>query len=1325
MGSEADNPKDRVPIQLVLGYLNFSSGVADPRFLNALDQLFGEVASPDQRIPAWRQVCGFLEAQLSEQSRAERAFADVTQASSVLDLLTNRVLSAYRSFHSDLLFHQDEQLLFGPFFVGRAFEAILQQGPPWDDRNRITEGAIATLNDYIGYRPVPALETRRHEPYSHEWVRPIPLYVRGAGVQRGPCQRVVTEALAILEATDADILDAAHFDFSRLDELAVDPRAYDFDHPVNKRPNYHFGQWDPHCIDNAGYYRRFVVQQITLDGLLDRVRATSDVSEDQLFFEAAAVLAGTILMASGISGSGPTTHDSSITLGVLLPIVAEYRDAFYDRLIQRARPEYRSRLQEEFVRRRQPFGGARQHLNAWLARQRASQLQHVHLAKIFARMGYPAAAGRQTTIVPVASARMRCEIDCCLTAGSCAIGEGRLEQAVQLADEIVDVLHRGIECGAIVDPWNILGFDAHFSLFPALENSVYDHRVDDLVQLIENLLGYYSDIWSSAAAIDRRDVCQAIDRRFRETATWWRQFAAHEVSVTDAVDGLEVYRAAQNVADALTLWHEGGAAAGDVKFWAPHVHMFTSPKAFSLVVDALLKREDFIASMALLVRWLSESERVSLRRGASSFYDSTQQWLLRLLARVRQPAGRLALPEAPGRLVGKFFDYLEANAESYWNAPDFHIGGSSSHSTQTPLQLSDGLDEDEESEDDLFSAAYEEVVYCDSTDDGVEGEVFDLGETTHDELTQESRRISDRLAFLNLMAGLWKQAAVNQALCSEDASQKGPFDCVGTLRQWIQHTVASRDRLLKLMDDVRHYRIPTNGVDSQALREYDRLQVVKETLLDRIVATSVEMTVAGQMILAAFSARSDSDGEAVDEMAKPFGDDASVAVRVMAALLRGDNESVKQHWAELIHGLSGKALLYIPLSKGGSPIQIVATRYTQRLLQDLLAWLPRRGLWTETCELVETARRMERNNPVGPGAVTEFDELFKIAYRELIESLTISVESWSVQHRERRLVELLESLTEVMLGSWLQHSRTLRLSVLEHINDDKTWEQLVQFIERYGEDLFTQQFFHLGNLRAILHQGVGNWLRRLAEAPDTDEPIKLVQDLGRGIEPHRAEEHLSLILETIVENFGEYRDYNSTTTQSDHGQQLYTLIDFLRLRTQYDRVCWHLKPVILGHEILVRRGHEVAAGLWRRTLLERIDEEADAYVTRLKQLQSTYSMHMSTVADRIGERFVRPMIIDRLRALVKPAMEDSTEETGSPAFDLLEKETEALADEATGIGFDVPVWLLAIEEEVDRAGQITHQYNYQRAIASAVPRYLLSREEIETQLERCNHDHAT
>ncbi len=80
-------------------------------------------------------------------------FSDISQARAVLRLLREGVLPAYRTFHADLLFHQTEETLFGAFFVGRACEAILQQGAPWDETERIVQGALSRLNDYIGHRP--------------------------------------------------------------------------------------------------------------------------------------------------------------------------------------------------------------------------------------------------------------------------------------------------------------------------------------------------------------------------------------------------------------------------------------------------------------------------------------------------------------------------------------------------------------------------------------------------------------------------------------------------------------------------------------------------------------------------------------------------------------------------------------------------------------------------------------------------------------------------------------------------------------------------------------------------------------------------------------------------------------------------------------------------------------------------------------------------------------------------------------------------------------------------------------------------------------------
>ncbi len=160
------------------------------------------------------------------------------------------------------------------------------------------------------------------------------------------------------------------------------------------------------------------------------------------------------------------------------------------------------------------------------------------------------------------------------------------------------------------------------------------------------------------------------------------------------------------------------------------------------------------------------------------------------------------------------------------------------------------------------------------------------------------------------------------------------------------------------------------------------------------------------------------------------------------------------------------------------------------------------------------------------------------------------------------LVEALQDLTESQLGRWLRHSRTVRLSVVEKLADEADWKKFVEFVERYGRDLFTQRFLSLGNLRSILHQGVGVWLSNLELDPG-DEPPLLVDELGGRVSREAAVELLTIAIDAVVENYREYRDYNATTTQSDHGELFYTFVDFLRLRANYDRSAWNMKPVFL------------------------------------------------------------------------------------------------------------------------------------------------------------------
>jgi hypothetical protein len=1272
-------------MQEILGYLNFASGTRDTRFLKNLNELFGLLdARQKDEEPTWRVLAQVLRAGLAGLRGSSPAFRQVDQVEAVLRLVFDDALPAYRRHHRDLLFHQTDERLFQPFFLGRVCEAVLRQGGPWEQSDRILRGALSQLNDYLGHRPVAVLRTeQKTQPYPHEWVCPIPLYIRGAGTAVGPYRELIEKALEILAATDSSLLFQAWFDPDLLDELAVDPRAYDFDHPVNRRPNYLFGQWDLNRLDNAGRCRRFVLQQVSLSAMLSRIEQRGKLPHEEVLFEEAAVLAGTMLMGSGVSGNRPDAHDSSTTLATLVQRIALYRDEFYERLLARLSGRHAQRLRAEATKLRQPLGGARQHFNHYLVRRRAEQLQHVHLGRLFARMGYPAAAVRQVRVVPVASARMQCDIACRLSAAYLHIDHGRLEEAASLLSEIEDLLHRAIECGALVDPWNILGFGGQYSLFPALENSIPDHRVDELVELLGDIFALYARLKGEAAAAGNSALQDLLSQGLEKLAGWWDRYATTEVSAVESISGRETCESATQVAAALRAWYEAGAAAGDVAFWRGHAEQFRSPKSYALVVEALLEQGDLVAAMGLLVHWLSQAREVALVEKDYSFHELALRWMEELWQADRLPAKPPAasggdaarvFPAAKRRtrhprdtqtgwqLSRKFLDYLEANAEECAEVPRFELGRETSRA-----------EEAEDRPDDLFGAAYENVTYRDSTDDGFSGEVLEGGHNASDfELTQETQRITGRLAFLATQAELWRSAAVASISAGGDTPEREEV-----LAGWLKRATANHRHLLDLLRTVHRYRIPPPRSALSAMLDYDQQRAVRELLLEQIIATCVEVDDAARMIRAASGAP--PTPAAADGWEEP-------AEKVLHALLRGDVAAVRRGWPVLTAALLRQPLLYVALVKGGNPAKIVASRNIQRVLRRLLCYLPRLGLLRETVQLIEVAKSMELEHPAGRDAVTEFDQMFRIGCQGIVRCLVVSSEGWHPQRRQAdlALIECLEQATEALLRCWLVHSRGVRLSVLEAVRDQKRWEKLRCFVERYGGDLFTQHFMGLGNLRGILHQGVGVWLRSLEEEPGAEEELRLLADLDGRLPRGDAIRQLSLVLEAVVENYPEYVDYNTVTTQSDRGEMLYTLLDFLRLRSGYDRVAWNLQPVLLAHEVLVRCGRNHAAETWYQAIAVRTKQMADDYLKLYARLSRQYGMRLPSIADRLNQRFVRPMTIDRLRALVRPAVEELRGSRKPTSLKRLEEEIGRLTREPSGAGFEAPAWLEALEEEVDR-----------------------------------------
>ncbi|MEM7559791.1 MAG: hypothetical protein AAF394_11785, partial [Planctomycetota bacterium] len=743
-------------------------------------------------------------------------------------------------------------------------------------------------------------------------------------------------------------------------------------------------------------------------------------------------------------------------------------------------------------------------------------------------------------------------------------------------------------------------------------------------------------------------------------------------------------------------------------------------------------------------------------------------------------------PKVEWNVAQKFFDYLEANADGFWEPPEFRLGKDNPAKGQKIDTLGDDFDffageAEEDDEENLFGAAYEDMVYHDTTDDGVDSDTpeEESGDETQTELVQESERLNQHLTFLTALAQMWKEAALSPRVREEiQATSENANSRLAAMEAWAEQAARNRRGLLELLQQVAAFRIPRSSSDQDAMSRYDRQRLVKESLLERIIATAVETADARRLLLANLTTL-DSIAPSVANELKELPEDDRLAIEIVGSLLHSKHAHVQSQFSRLLTALRSKKLLYIPLARGGDPGMIYSVRLRRRVMSHLLSWLPRQGFFYQACQLIETARFMEHHNPIGPGAVTEYDDLFKLCFLSMVRAAVQNSVHSRVDHikstpadkeaeeqkqgddgeesakqgrpesfrlltpsnldpsqivapdldrhdgeslgeiepQSDELIAVLEQLTEVMLGSWLAHSRTLRLSVLETVDNSRSWGKLVDFIKRFGGSIFNQSFLSLGNVRAILHQGVGHWMDQIIEEGQEEQLGDLFDAMEEGqIERTHVERILSVVLEAVIDHYSEYRDYNSTTTQSDRGEMLYMLLDFLRLRVRYDRVSWNLQPIYWTHEVLVRGGCHQTAQQWRRALAERIGRESEMYLEHLQELQSKYAMRMPTVADRLHERFTRPMTVDRMRALVGPAIRQFREEADSPAFDLLIDECKLMMEQPTGVGLDIPQWLSSLEEEVDSVLESSRGFASNPRYDKAVEFRRLSSEEIMAQL---------
>ena len=1240
----------RAAASRLLGWLNLSDGRPDPKWQRQLDDAFAAAGD-------WPALRGWLLGELDALAESP-AFREAGQARAAIRLVFDHALPQYRKHHRDLLSHLSDVQLFTPFFVARVFEAVLAQAGPWDDTDRIVVGAIAKLNDYIGHRPVAVLETRaRVEYYSHEKVRPVPIFLKGAGAALGPYHDLVDRARELLRQIDPELLQEACFDPELLDELAYDPRAYDHGHPVNRRPNYLFGEWDPHLIDNKGRFRRFVVRLTTLEAIVARIPADAEGAFlEERKFEAGAVLAGTILMAAGTSGTGPATFDSSVTLSKLVPRIARYRDAFYKRLISSVGGKHGERLREEAARMRQPFAAARQHLNQELARQRAVELQESLLALSFAEMGYPEASRRRAAAIPAVSVRMLSEIRLRLTSGNLAVLKGKLPLAASLLSECEDLLHRGIECGALADPWNALGFQGLFPLFTSREDSVRDPRLDDLLDVMSRLFQLYAIVLAAGASAGESELCAKLTKRLQRLAHWWDKHATFEVGDLPRVHGGERAVAAEHVARALAGVRQsrGSGGTSDLAYWRQQREGFQSPAAFAQVVEALLRQNDHKAALGLLMTWLGSANEIALEEGDSSFHVLARRWLRDLVDHQVPAAERVPL-------VTRFVEMLEANADELWGVPEWSLGRKRERSEPG----------------ERFESAYEDVTYRDSADDGAEGALLGGEGPDYFPLEEAAERLEDRLEFITTVAVLWQGAAefLRPIVAEHPELPEVLAGWHATARSW-------QEPLLALLDGLHELEIPEPVAGFEEVMEYDRRRMLREQLADSVIETCLETGRAARLLASVF------DGDA------GCGSDPEwepLALRLETELGRGNAAGVRSVLGEFVEAIRTQPLLFVPMSAGGHPRQILRSRQAQAMISALLERLPGLGLIRETYHIIKLAREMEQNAAPEGRKISEFDHLFPTALQAVLESLLDAAHSWPPGEvaGDEGLVELLRRITDSFLSLWLAHSQTLRLSVLESLNGGAEWEALREFIKRYGTELFTPQFLALANLRSVLHRGVGSWLESLENEPATPgERTSLLDDLDEGKYPRRQAVHqLEFIIQALIEHHEEYRDYNSTTTQSDYGENLGDLLDLLKLKANYERYAWRMRPLVQAHAVLCRRGQDEAALRWQESMAEYTKRIADQLLEELEKLEADRGLRLRTVRDRLEERFVQPLVIDRLCAFVEPAMHEAADPTADGAFTRLESQLAELTETPIGVGLEPPIWLRRLDDEVQRVRQ--------------------------------------
>ena len=180
-----------------------------------------------------------------------------------------------------------------------------------------------------------------------------------------------------------------------------------------------------------------------------------------------------------------------------------------------------------------------------------------------------------------------------------------------------------------------------------------------------------------------------------------------------------------------------------------------------------------------------------------------------------------------------------------------------------------------------------------------------------------------------------------------------------------------------------------------------------------------------------------------------------------------------------------------------------------------------------------------------------------------------------------------------------------------------------------------------------------------------------------------------MILQAVVENYEEYKDFNATTTASDYGDSLYILARLPAPEDELRASRLALPPGGAGPRRAGAARPDRGGGRLGGGVRPTAQEPAAQHLEELARLEREHRVRLATVGDRLREGFVKPLALDRLCALIEPAVHEARQSGERPAFERLRRELHPFTATPTGAGLDVPQWLRRLEGEVQRV-RATH-----------------------------------